>query len=78
MIHALDDAGIDALLTDDVASARTLLPGWRVHGNAPGSWLTLLRRTLDPFGSVPLPPPLREDHLHVRQHGQSQRCLPVE
>jgi long-chain acyl-CoA synthetase len=55
MTHALDDAGIDALLTDDVASARTLLPGWRVHGNAPGSWLTLLRRTLDPFGRVPLP-----------------------
>ena len=55
MTHALDDAGIDALLTDDVASARALLPGWRVHGNAPGSWLTLLRRTLDPFGNVPIP-----------------------
>ena len=47
--HALDDAGVDAVLCDAPDRVLALSPGWRVHGNAPGSWLTLLRRTLDPL-----------------------------
>lgn len=43
-LHALDDAGVDTLLTDDAERARALLPGWRVDGAGPGSSLVRLRR----------------------------------
>ena len=46
--HALDDAGIDALLTDDEARASDLLPGWRADGSSPVSGLRRFRRQLDP------------------------------
>ncbi|MBK6351277.1 MAG: AMP-binding protein [Proteobacteria bacterium] len=46
--HALDDAGIDALLTDDDVRARELLPGWRLDGSSPVSGLHRFRRQLDP------------------------------
>ena len=46
-LHALDDAGIDTLLTDDPDRARTLLPGWRCDGTAPSSGLFRFRRSLD-------------------------------
>ena len=46
--HALDDAGIDALLTDDDVRARELLPGWRADGISPVSGLQRFRRQLDP------------------------------
>ena len=45
--HALDDAGVDALLTDDEARARELLPGWRLDGSSPVSGLHRFRRQLD-------------------------------
>ena len=32
MAHALDDAGIDTLLTDDRLRAHAFLPGWRTDG----------------------------------------------
>ncbi len=48
MTHALEDAGIDALLTDDAARARELLPGWRADGVSPVSGLQRFRRELDP------------------------------
>jgi long-subunit acyl-CoA synthetase (AMP-forming) len=48
LAHALDDAGIEGLLTDDPARTATQLPGWRVDGEAPASGLVRLRRTLDP------------------------------
>ena len=48
VVHALDDAGIDALLTDDLPRAAALLPGWRHDGRSPVSGLQRLRRTLDP------------------------------
>jgi long-chain acyl-CoA synthetase len=47
LVHALDDAGIDALLTDDLPRAMALLPGWRHDGQSPVSGLQRLRRTLD-------------------------------
>lgn len=47
VVHALDDAGIDALLTDDLPRARALLPGWRHDGQSPVSGLQRLRRELD-------------------------------
>jgi long-chain acyl-CoA synthetase len=48
MVHALDDAGVDAVLTDDRARAQTLLPGWRLDGVSPVSGLHRYRRQLDP------------------------------
>ena len=46
-LHALDDAGVDTLLTDDPDRAHTLLPGWRCDGTAPASGLFRFRRGLD-------------------------------
>ncbi|HEX5648029.1 MAG TPA: AMP-binding protein [Steroidobacteraceae bacterium] len=45
-VHALDDAGIDTLLTDDVPRAQRL-PGWRLDGATPASGLFRFRRELD-------------------------------
>jgi long-subunit acyl-CoA synthetase (AMP-forming) len=47
-VHALDDAGVDTLLTDDVARTQARLPGWRLDGAGPGSGLFRFRRELDP------------------------------
>ncbi len=47
VVHALDDAGIDALLTDDLPRAAALLPGWHHDGQSPVSGLQRLRRMLD-------------------------------
>lgn len=46
-VHALDDAGIDTLLTDAPDRARALLPGWRSDGAGPASGLSRFRRGLD-------------------------------
>lgn len=54
-VHALDDAGIDALLTDDAERARELLPGWRRDGESPVSGLVRFRRTLDAASRASLP-----------------------
>ena len=54
-VHALDDAGIDALLTDDPARVRKMLPGWRLDGNAPASGLVRFRRSLDPATRAVVP-----------------------
>jgi long-subunit acyl-CoA synthetase (AMP-forming) len=48
LVHALDDAGIEGLLTDDPERAISDLPGWRIDGAAPASGLVCLRRMLDP------------------------------
>ena len=53
--HALDDAGIDSVLTDDLARARHWLPGWHDAGIAPASRLHRLRRRLDPSNRLPVP-----------------------
>jgi long-subunit acyl-CoA synthetase (AMP-forming) len=47
LAHALDDAGIDAVLTDDDTRAPSLLPGWRHNGTSPVSGLHRYRRQLD-------------------------------
>ncbi len=55
MTHALDDAGVDAVLTDDTPALQTLLPGWRRDGTSPISGLHRFRRQLD-FTSRPVAP----------------------
>jgi long-subunit acyl-CoA synthetase (AMP-forming) len=55
ILHALDDAGIDALLTDDPAHAATLPGGWLCETQSPVTGLWRLRRALDP-GSLPAAP----------------------
>jgi long-subunit acyl-CoA synthetase (AMP-forming) len=46
--HALDDAGVDCLLTDDPRRVRQLLDGWHTVGASGRSGLALFRRQLDP------------------------------
>ena len=55
MAHALDDAGVDAVLTDDATHAHTLLQGWRPDGTSPVSGLHRYRRQLD-LASRPVAP----------------------
>jgi long-chain acyl-CoA synthetase len=47
MTHALDDAGVDAVLTDDPAHAQGLLSGWVDDGTSPVSGLQRFRRRMD-------------------------------
>ena len=54
--HALDDAGIDAVISDDPRRARELLPGWLVAGTSGRSGLALFRRQLDAATRPMLPP----------------------
>jgi long-chain acyl-CoA synthetase len=58
--HALDDAGIDTLLTDDLAGSCELLPDWTVDGVAPASGLHQLRRNAPPPRRPELPPGTRK------------------
>jgi long-chain acyl-CoA synthetase len=53
--HALDDAGVDAVLCDAPDRVLGLSPDWRVTGNAPVSGLTLLRRPVFRISDVTLP-----------------------
>ena len=46
--HALDDAGIDCLVTDEPQRVRELLPGWRTAGVSGRTGLAMFRRQLDP------------------------------
>ena len=54
--HALDDAGVDCLLTDDPRRMRQLLDGWHTVGASGRSGLALFRRQLDPALRPVLPP----------------------
>jgi long-chain acyl-CoA synthetase len=54
--HALDDAGIDGLLTDDPSRMRGMLPGWRTAGVSGRTGLALFRRQLDASTRPLLPP----------------------
>ena len=53
--HALDDAGVDAVLCDAPDRVLVLSPDWRVAGTAPASGLTLLRRSASCVPDVALP-----------------------
>ncbi len=53
--HALDDAGVDAVLCDAPDRVLALSPDWRVAGNAPASGLTLLRRPAFRLSDAALP-----------------------
>ncbi|HXW10992.1 MAG TPA: AMP-binding protein [Steroidobacteraceae bacterium] len=53
--HALDDAGIDTLLTDDDTAMRALLPDWTSDGVAPASGLHRFRRSPDACDKANLP-----------------------
>jgi len=55
MQHALDDAGVDCLLTDDPRRARELSDDWRTVGVSGRSGLALFRRRLDPAARPTLP-----------------------
>lgn len=48
ILHALDDAGIDCVVTDDPARMRALLVGWRTAGVSGRTGLAMFRRQLDP------------------------------
>ncbi len=54
--HALDDAGVDGVLADDVERAQGLLAGWRIAGVSRRSGLTLFRRPIDRATRPMLPP----------------------
>ena len=53
--HALDDAGVDGLVTDCPERLLASLSGWRMAETSPGTGLTLLRRELgaDAYPDVP-------------------------
>jgi long-subunit acyl-CoA synthetase (AMP-forming) len=73
LTHALDDAGIDALLTDDVASARTLLRMAPWQRRAAGSRCCDEPRS---FGNVPLPPRCADPYTSAAH--PVPRGLPVD
>jgi long-subunit acyl-CoA synthetase (AMP-forming) len=54
--HALDDAGIDCLLTDEPGRVRELLAGWHTVGASGRSGLAMFRRRLDAAMRPALPP----------------------
>lgn len=54
LAHALDDAGVDRLLTDEPGRLSSLGAGWRSAGRSP-SGLTLLRRELPPDALARVP-----------------------
>ena len=58
--HALDDAGVDAVLADDCTRAQELLQGWRPDGTSPVSGLRRFRRQLDLASRAPAPPGTRK------------------
>lgn len=51
--HALEDAGVDTLLTDDPDRLQAALCGWRLEGRSPRTGLTLLQRAAAVRPSVP-------------------------
>lgn len=53
--HALDDAGVDAVLCDAPDPVLALSPDWRIAGRAPASELTLLRRPVSALADMALP-----------------------
>jgi long-subunit acyl-CoA synthetase (AMP-forming) len=54
--HALDDAGVDCLLTDDPRRARELFPDWQTVAVSGRSGLALFRRRVAPAARPVLPP----------------------
>jgi long-chain acyl-CoA synthetase len=54
--HALGDAGIDVVLTDEPARVRSLLPGFGAVGESPQTGLVALRRPRPAAQPRPLPP----------------------
>ena len=53
--HALDDAGIDCVVTDDPRRAREVLAGWSTVGASGRSGLAMFRRQLNATQRTPLP-----------------------
>jgi len=55
ILHALDDAGVDCVVTDDPCRMRAMLAGWHTSGVSGRSGLALLRRRLDSSARPALP-----------------------
>ena len=55
MRHAIDDACVDALVTDDPEKALDLWPDFQFVGVSPSSGLTVLRRRVDEEARRPVP-----------------------
>lgn len=55
MRHAIDDACVDALVTDSPGKVRDLWPEFRIAGQSPASGLTVLRRVVDECARRPVP-----------------------
>jgi len=53
--HALDDAGIDCVVTDEPQRLHGLLAGWRTAGVSGRTGLAMFRRQLDAAARWPLP-----------------------
>jgi long-chain acyl-CoA synthetase len=53
--HALDDAGVDAVLSDAPEVVLALAPDWQLAGTAPSSGLALLRRRRSHVPAATLP-----------------------
>ena len=56
LLHVLDDAGVDTVLTDDLSRLRPLLSGWRTAGMSGRSGFAMFRRQVDPAGRSRVPP----------------------
>ena len=54
--HALDDAGVDCVVTDEPQRCRELLAGWRTAGVSGRTGLAMFRRQLDARERRALPP----------------------
>jgi long-chain acyl-CoA synthetase len=55
-VHALDDAGVDTVVTDTPERLAGILSGWNQAGTSSRTGLSLFRRQLDPEDRAPAPP----------------------
>lgn len=56
LLHVLDDAGVDTVLTDQMDRLRPLLIGWRIAGVSGRTGYVAFRRQLDPAIRPRVPP----------------------
>ena len=76
LLHVLDDAGVEALLTGDPARAQALLPHWFDAGTVGPAGLALRLRPRGAITALPVPLGTRQGHLHIGQYRCAERGLP--